>query len=227
MSVPKPFVPTAAASSAATTAMSFLCVPFLDMDAARSSAGRGAATAGSNTLNAPSRPSNSSECGKPTSRASSSGERLAERNKPACSSHSSRTVPPGPTREELRFEFVIRPASSARSSSAAATNEIPSLGSSIRSMPTTDLCPSPVVVSSDLPCPRLSALAADASAPTTPPLDPESRDGSTGALVHARQCAKPSTAARHLATDRNATAAAFVSILSPPFFPSSPSTAGA
>ena len=74
----------------------------------------------------------------------------------------------------------------------------------------------------------LSALAADASAPITPP-DPPRRLASTGAAVHARQCARPSTAARHLATDRKAIAAAFVSAapMEAAEDAASPSTAGA
>ena len=193
MSVPNPFVPTAAASSAATTANSFFSpgTPLM----ARSSAGRGAALAGSNTLSAPSRPSRTSASGIPARSASNAGERRAERNRPACSSHSRRT-PPGPG-----------PGPAARAPSRAAANDMPSRGSSTRSTATISSVPA-----ADTPVTAAAVLATAAAAPTMAPMTPPPPracdEGSTSAAVHARQCARPSTAARQRASDRSASAAA-------------------
>ena len=77
---------------------------------------------GDKTLSGAVAPLSSSEWGKPTSRASSSGERLAERKRPACSSHSSRTEPPGPTTPPRLSSRL------SAGSSAVAAKRMPSLG---------------------------------------------------------------------------------------------------
>ena len=54
-------------------------------------------------------------------------------------------------------------------------------------------------------CDVIAPMTPSSPSPPTPPL--ATAFASTGDAVHARQCARPSTAARHRASDRNAVAA--------------------
>ena len=97
---------------------------------------------------------------------------------------------------------------------------MPSRGSSRRSIPQTDQSGPeffPVTDAVDAIAPT-TAAAAPLSAPNTPPRR-ESLSTSTGAAVHARQCASPSTAASLPARDLRAVAASATPSRAETFFP--------